>query len=1149
MSNEANHIHELADNIGPRPAGTNEEQQAAFYVGEAFKRRGLSPVVEEFSCPTSTRWAFAVCYLLTIAAASISNRGTLLSALGLILGLVAVVLLYQEMTEHGILSSLRRSGISQNVVASHVPENTPHNRRRPIVIVAHYDSERSSFEGSPTLAKSYPLLRTVTFVACAIVPFIAFLQMLPLSFSDEASRIIWIITLVAAVPALCGLVGTIVHRFILGFPDGANDNASGVAAMIGVLDRLNHGVPSQEEQPETSALAQGADGDMYASPDYGMAGGAGAFDDDSQEDDVSYAGDARGFGVAASRPSDESLSAYESYGESGANAVQRHTPAQIEASGVLPPHAQFDYAGRSGEDLQREERRAAAAERAARLMVTKAEENMVGPGSLGPRGSEMATSAAVGLSGERMAAAAQPVDIAAPSVADAMEAAGSVASGQQPGSYRMQTAAEVVASNRARRLAANQAAQARVSTQGAASTVDSERAEDGQDALPSWWKKAKAHRPDEPEAGAKEISRVRSRFADLPNSDFHRVSPSAEKPETEPVAAAEIVAAQDAIDQDDGMRQDQESPQQDSIRIAQEELAAQNREATQRAETSHRVAQQMVEARRRDALEARARAEAEKAAIVERDAAIELENLKRAHLSNSGRSHDVDARREPVVATPIMPAGVEGVASPPAPTPRQEPAQSASTDRRQGLRSRIPGFGTGSSEPVSVDANQAGASVDDPLDARSGRGARRGAPTLRQPTASYQSAKHGSGIFGKPGDVPDPFAPSDTPPVASAPVYSTFDRGFSNGSSTTAGGSVIGAGIPLDAPAGTSSSFAPVTSADGSPVPLQGTGTFAPVGDPYATGAMFGGDVIDDADDTTSYDPGANTYRAVQPGYVDIPESRAHKFIDGISDRFSHKGKNKKRKSPEETSPADWLGVEKGFDAHSAGREIGSWDNFNDDDAEWKGGGASTNGYRASRAGAQPRADQRYRQVSDPAQQGADPIYDGDPRAAYAPEEAAAIRRQVGEMAGIDLSDKEVWFVATGASGVGHAGIRAFIAEHGAELGNATIINLDCVGAGHLAIVSQEGVGKVYQGDRRLQMKLHRFAGGHGLNLGVMSLAGRATDATAFLEDQLHAVTIMGFEGNAPAFSRWSSDTSAVIDDRQVGKVAGVVADFIMGGN
>lgn len=1150
MSNEVNHIHELADTIGPRPAGTNEEQQAAFYVGEAFKRRGLSPVVEEFSCPTSTRWAFVVCYLLTIAAALISNRGTFLSALALIFGLVAVVLLYQEMTEHGILSSLRKNGISQNVVASHIPEGTPHTRRHPIVIVAHYDSERSSFEGSPTLAGRYPLLRTVVLVACAIVPFIAFLQLLPLPFSDSASNIIWIITLVAALPALCGLIGTIVHRFLLGFTDGANDNASGVAAMLGVLDRLNHGIPSEE-------FAEKADGDeAYAvESDHvmevdGMNGtdvGDGAFWTD--EDASAFgARAAQGLDGTISRPGDAEFTSYE--GNDSA-VVQRHTSAQIEASHVLPSHAGFDYVDRGDEDVHRDERRADAAERAARMMVSKAEENMMGPGVSRPYGSEVA---AVGLSGERIAAARQSGDIAATaSVADAMEAAGSTAPEQQPNPYHMQTAAEVIVSNRARRLAANQAAHAQVANRTTApASVDAGQTDSSQDSMPSWWKKAKAHRADEPDAGAKEMSRVRSRFADLPSSDFRRVSPDEESPETEPVAVAEIEAVQDSIVQNDEP-QSQERVREDSSQGVQDTLAAQKREASQRA------AQQMVDARRRQALEARARADAEKEALVERDAAIELENLKRSHFSDQDRSRAVDSRRGSVVATPIMPDGVAGVGFTPSAS-TYEPEQVASNGHHQGLRSRIPGFGTSSIEPVSVDAVarlEDGDAAEDQLDHVS----RRGAPTLRQPTASYQPVTHGTEIFGKPGDVADPFAPSDVSPVSSTPVYNTFDRGFSNGSSTAAGASVIGAGIPLDAPAGASSRFAPITSDNGSPVPLQGTGTFAPVGDPYATGAMFGGEVIDDADDITSYDSSANEYRAVQPGYVDIPESRAHKFIDGISDRFSRKGK--KRKASEEKSTADWLGVETGFDAHSAGRKIGSWDNFNDgDDDEWKGGGASTGGYRANRTGArsvtggQARPAQRYGQgasgkppISDFVQQDIEPSCDEDSCATYTPEEAEAIRRQVGTMAGIDLSDKEVWFVATGASGVGHAGVRAFIAEHGAELGNATIINLDCVGAGHLAIVSQEGIGRVHQGDRRLQTKLHRFASAHGLNLGLISLAGRTTDATAFLEGQLHAVTLMGFEGTAPAYSRWLSDTSDVIDERQVGKVANIVADFIMGGN
>ena len=35
---------------------------------------------------------------------------------------------------------------------------------------------------------------------------------------------------------------------------------------------------------------------------------------------------------------------------------------------------------------------------------------------------------------------------------------------------------------------------------------------------------------------------------------------------------------------------------------------------------------------------------------------------------------------------------------------------------------------------------------------------------------------------------------------------------------------------------------------------------------------------------------------------------------------------------------SDWLGVDDSFDAKRSGHDIGSWDNFDDDD--WKGGAA-----------------------------------------------------------------------------------------------------------------------------------------------------------------------------------------------------------------
>ena len=110
------------------------------------------------------------------------------------------------------------------------------------------------------------------------------------------------------------------------------------------------------------------------------------------------------------------------------------------------------------------------------------------------------------------------------------------------------------------------------------------------------------------------------------------------------------------------------------------------------------------------------------------------------------------------------------------------------------------------------------------------------------------------------------------------------------------------------------------------------------------------------------------------------------------------------RRARDDESTSGWLGVGDGFDAREEGRDIGSWDNFDeeeDDGMGFKGGWA-----------------------------GDDPIGDAD----FASNEAARIRRRVTETVDHSLDEKEIWWVATGAEEVGTFGMRAFLEEYADEL-------------------------------------------------------------------------------------------------------------------
>ena len=209
----------------------------------------------------------------------------------------------------------------------------------------------------------------------------------------------------------------------------------------------------------------------------------------------------------------------------------------------------------------------------------------------------------------------------------------------------------------------------------------------------------------------------------------------------------------------------------------------------------------------------------------------------------------------------------------------------------------------------------------------------------------------------------------------------------------------------------------------------------------------------------------------------------------------------------------DWLGVGSDFDARKKGKDIGSWDNFDDDDAGWKGGAASID------------------DESDPG---------------YAASAAARIRRKVTMNVDRELVEKEVWFVATGAEEVGTVGMKAFLAAYGHELRDATIINLDNVGSGAVAYITREGMAKRYEADRRLVGATRRAVREADLPVKGRDYRGLSTDATPALARGFRAMSIMAFDinGRLPNW-HWMTDTADGVAESNLQTSVDLVAAII----
>lgn len=212
------------------------------------------------------------------------------------------------------------------------------------------------------------------------------------------------------------------------------------------------------------------------------------------------------------------------------------------------------------------------------------------------------------------------------------------------------------------------------------------------------------------------------------------------------------------------------------------------------------------------------------------------------------------------------------------------------------------------------------------------------------------------------------------------------------------------------------------------------------------------------------------------------------------------------RKKKHNDSMSDWLGVDEDFDAKQSGSDIGSWDNFdgNDGGDGWKGGATASE------------------ELSE--------------------EE---LREAVTSLGDDELLGHDIWFVATGASEYDNAGIKAFLKSHRDKLRGVFFINLECVGAGELAMLSMEGDQRTLKGDRRIAGLVSRVSSDFHNEIGSVEMPHVTTDAHAAMSMSLRSLSIAGVEGANLALSHTEDDQPYNVDPANVAYVADVVTEVI----
>lgn len=261
--------------------------------------------------------------------------------------------------------------------------------------------------------------------------------------------------------------------------------------------------------------------------------------------------------------------------------------------------------------------------------------------------------------------------------------------------------------------------------------------------------------------------------------------------------------------------------------------------------------------------------------------------------------------------------------------------------------------------------------------------------------------------------------------------------------------------------------------------------------DPFASPASAG-----QLDSSAAAPSASKSEGAPEPiDTMKAPEPEPEKPRRGLARFFGRKKRN-------DDSMSNWLGVDDSFDAKKAGSDIGSWDDFDDDG--WKGGAA------------------------------------GSPEAT---EEE--LREAVASMGDDELLGHDIWFVATGASENGNAGIQAFLDSHRDKLRGVFLINLESVGAGELSVLATEGGDRVLKGDRRIMKLVQRVSSDFHHEFARVDMAHETTDAHVAMSMSLRSLTVAGIDGTGFALSHTDADQPYNVDTDNVALASDVVTEVI----
>ncbi|WP_172135731.1 aminopeptidase [Adlercreutzia sp. ZJ473] len=1179
MSEIKEYVAHLSQTIGPRPAGTEEEQQAALYLAEALQNEAtLAASVEDFNCNPDFGMPRAICAGVTALMALLATLVPVMVIPSLIVTLLAAALFAAESLGKPVVSRLLNRGVSQNVVAKYEPASSAAaRRRRKIILVAHYDSGRVQKGLTAPILSALPYVRWAEFGAMVLIPFLLLIRLVT-SAEGGLSVFLSVLTVIALVVAVLPLVAFVMDR-TAPYNEGANCNAAGVSVLMEVAARIGRGRVSEEEIARQEAVMHGEDAAL-----------ASGFVPDGAELDYEE--------PAFELPPDESPEARLLAAKAAVAALSGRPVSEtinIDIADKLVQVKEPPVASASDEDMR--ERREEAIDAFAPVDVSGDQ--------------TMSREEAAGITEEAAAAASAGMAAASSAAVAASRAAHD--SSDVPAWFK--------------------AAQAKARKPASAAPVHRSRYAEALDAAERELAQRTQH-VDEPAPTEAErrLQSMRDSILETQASDFEQVAslferdqqgqqdrPAAVQPVTPyegaPHPAAGVEGFLSSVTSSAGYDPAASAaagaaPASAPARApeaAPEVASAPAPEAAPAPLPEPRIGDVMireasVEPLRTTSPAPRSRLDAQAVPAVRVLDASVLESLPSPADALAADGGAVSADGSPASAAPspnrtisFIPVAVDGEAL------KRESRELAAT-RQQAPQA-----------PGALDSPAAG-QVEEPKRAR-----RKRAITLPSLTGSLAPIVE----HKQNAPLADPSSRAQDLRTA-VPAVAGLDNASSPAAARQTQKASLRASLPslsgviaAQNDASSHGQAAPEEEASsnvsqaGSFASIGATGAFAPVGDELVEDVAPDEMYVDDADDSVYEESYTETGAFAGPGYVDMPKSRASRLLGKLG--FGRK------KKQEEVTPQEWLDVDDSFDARAVGKARGGWESFReeqeapdafdagspahddydgydgyaDDYAEydeyedyaaegddapratqetirWNGGGFS----RASLTHALDRvksvkdkipvggaaSDEHAAGYADGLAEGEDafPVSvdeGGAPVASSADipvdlveDDLAALEEvraeNVQRIYGFRHPDinTEVWFVALGADLAGNAGMDAFLTEHAAELKGSVIVNLDGLGAGELTLVEQEGTYRPVKGSSRMKRFVRKASSALGMSVGAGSMLWKDSATACAARRGYQTMHLAGMEAGKPALYGEAHDVADAVDEETMLRNA----DFVM---